>query len=132
VIIIKSKAQSWSIDISIGVVVFIAAFVVVYVLLGANQNPEIDNLRDEATIIIKEVVSDESKLRIVDNNEINITRLNDLKSIDYEELKRKFRIEGDFCIYIEDEQGNIVLIDDTYKGIGSPNIDIGGTPCSLP
>lgn len=40
------------------------------------------------------------------------------------------RIGNDFCIYLEDENGNIVLINDTYRGVGSSNINVSKTPCS--
>ncbi len=127
---IKSKAQSWSIDIAIGVIVFVLAFFVFYTLLNANPNARVNELKKEATIIIKQVGSKDSKLSIVDNNEINDTRIGSLKNINYEELKRALRIEGDFCIYLEDDKGDIVLINRSYKGVGSSNIDLGGTPCS--
>ena len=127
---IKLKAQSWSIDITLGVVIFIAAFFVFYALLNANPDAKARNLQEEASLIIKQVGSEEAPLRIVDNKEINVSRINGLKSISYEELKRKLRIEGDFCIYMEDEKGNLVLINNSYKGVGSPDINLSGTPCS--
>jgi len=130
VININPKAQGWSIDISIAIIIFISAFVIVYIFIGANPNVKAGNLKDEAITIIKEIVSEESTIRIIDDNAVNVSKLNELKDLDYEELKRRLRIEGDFCIYIEDDDGNLVLIDNTYKGIGSSKIVIGGTPCS--
>lgn len=127
---IKLKAQSWSIDIALGVIVFIVAFFVFYALLNADSNTKAGSLKKEATIVIKQVGSGESLVRIIDNNEINETKAGALKNLNYDELKRELRIEGDFCIYLEDEQGNLVLINQSYKGIGAPNIDIGGAPCS--
>lgn len=128
--IINTKAQSWSIDITLGVIVFIAAFFVFYSLLNANPDAKAKNLQEEASLIIKQVASEEAPLRIVDNKEINVSRLNELKNISYDELKRKLRIEGDFCIYLEDEKGNLVLVNNSYKGVGSPDINLSGTPCS--
>ena len=125
-----SKAQSWSIDIALGVIIFIAAFFVFYALLNANPDAKAKNLQEEASLIIKQIASEEAPLRIVDNKEINVSRINELKNISYEELKRKLRSKGDFCIYMEDEKGNLVLINNSYKGIGSPDINLSGTPCS--
>lgn len=127
---INPKAQSWSIDITLGVIVFIAAFFVFYSLLNANPNAKAKNLQEEASLIVKQVASEETPLRIVDNREINVSRLNELKNMGYEELKRKLRIEGDFCIYFEDEKGNLVLINNSYRGVGSPDINLSGVPCS--
>ena len=126
---LNSKAQSWSIDIIIAVLVFIGAFFVVYALLNSSPEAKTNSLKDEASIIVKKVTSDGS-LKIIDGNEINESKLNELKNLPYDELKRILAIEGDFCIYFEDDKGNLVLIDNSYKGVGSQNIVIGGTPCS--
>ena len=124
------KSQSLSIDIALGVIIFMAAFFIFYTLLNANPNTKTSNLKEEASIIVKEIASGDSPLGIVDGNEINISKLGDLKNLSYDELKRRLRIEGDFCIYLEDEKGNLVLINNSYRGIGSPNINLSGTPCS--
>lgn len=127
---INSKAQTWLIDIALGVIIFLAAFFVFYALLNANPSSKATSLKEEASTVIKQVASEEAPLRIVDGNVVNVSKLNQLKNFSYEELKRTLRIEGDFCIYLEDEKGNIVLINNSYKGIGSPDINLSGTPCS--
>ena len=127
---IKLKAQSWSIDIILAVIIFIGTFFVFYTLLNINPNVKASALKEEASIVIRQVASGDTSIRIVDNNELNITKLNELKNLSYDELKRRLRIEGDFCIYIEDEKGNLMLINNSYKGIGSPIINLSGTPCS--
>ena len=127
---ISSKAQSWSIDIALGVIIFIGAFFVFYALLNANPNAKAGALNQESSSIIKQIASAESPLRVVDNNEVNISRVNELKNLSYDELKRRFRAESDFCLFFEDENGYLVLINNSYKGIGSPDINLSGTPCS--
>ncbi|MBI2653914.1 hypothetical protein HYX02_03820 [Candidatus Woesearchaeota archaeon] len=127
---INPKAQSWSIDIALGVVVFIAAFFIFYTLLSPNQSAKASNLKEEASSVIKQVASEEAPLSFVDGEEVNVSKLNELKNLSYGELSRRLRVEGDFCIYFEDEHGNIIIINDSYKGIGSPNINLSGTPCS--
>ena len=127
---LKSKAQSWSVDIITAVVVFIVAFFIFQFSLNTNPNAKAKNLKEEASAVIKQVASDEAIIRVVDNNEINESKLAELKNLDYNELKRNLRIEGDFCLYLEDDSGNIVLINNSYKGIGSPNINLSNTPCS--
>ena len=107
-----------------------AAFFVFYALLNSNPAEKASGLKKDASTVIKQVASKENPVSIVDNNEVNVTKLNQLKSMSYDELKTIFRIGGDFCIYLEDEKGNIVLINNSYKGIGSPNINLSGTPCS--
>ena len=126
----NQKAQSWSIDITFGVIVFMAAFFVFFAVLSEDPNAKISRLKEDASIIIRQIVSGDSSLRIVDGTEVNESKASKLKEMNYEELKRRFRVENDFCIYIEDSKGNIVLINDSYKGIGSPQINISGTLCS--
>lgn len=124
------KSQSWSIDIVLGVVIFMAAFFIFYSLLNADTGAKAQNLKKEASLVTKQVASQEAPLRVVDKNEVNISKLNELKKLSYEDLKRRLRIEGDFCIYLEDNKGNLVLINNSYRGIGSQNINLSGTPCS--
>jgi len=124
------KSQSWSIDIALGVIIFMAAFFIFYGLLTSNPSATASSLRQEASTVIRQVASEEAAIRIVDNNEINVSRLNELKNLSYDDLKRALRIGGDFCIYMEDNKGNLVLINNSYRGIGSPNINLSGTPCS--
>ncbi len=124
------KSQSWSIDIVIGIIVFMAAFLIAYSVINSNKSSKSDDLKGQGLDVIKEVASSGSLNRIIDDNEINITRLNQLKNLSYDELKRQLRIEGDFCIYLEDDKGNLVLLNNSYRGIGAPTINISGTPCS--
>jgi hypothetical protein len=56
--------------------------------------------------------------------------MNELKKLSYDELKRALKIEGDFCIYLENEMGYVIVLNNSYKGIGSPNINISKTPCN--
>ena len=127
---IRTKAQSWSLDIALGLIVFIVSFFIFYIFINASPTTKVSNLKDEGSLLIKQVASEEAPLRIIDSNEINISRLNDLKNLNYDELKRRLRIEGDFCIYLEDESGFIVIINNSYKGVGAPTINLSGTPCS--
>ena len=125
----NQKSQSWSIDVIFGIIVFMVAFFVFFIVLSEDPAGKINRLKEEASSIVRQLVSGE-ELRIVDGTEVNVSRASKLKDIQYEELKRRFRVEGDFCIYIEDSKGNIVLINNSYKGIGSPQINISGTLCS--
>ncbi|MBI2650300.1 DUF1933 domain-containing protein [Candidatus Woesearchaeota archaeon] len=126
----KKKAQSWSIDITLGVIIFMAAFFVFYSLLNSNPNTKASSLEEQASVIIKQTTAEGGAIAIVHGNEVDIGRLNQLKDLSYDELKGMLRVEGDFCIFLEDEQGNLVLINNSYRGIGSPNINLSGAPCS--
>lgn len=47
----------------------------------------------------------------------------------YEQIKKELKIDADFAIHFEDENGNILQIGDKMC-IGSENVNIQGTPCS--
>ncbi len=111
---IKSKAQSWSIDVALGALVFIVAFFIVHALSGSNPNEKASSLKQDGSVVIKQVSSQQE--------------LNDLKGSSYDELKRKFKVEGDFCIYLEDDKGNLIPIGE-QRGIGSSDITLAGLPC---
>ena len=85
----KSKAQSWSMDIIIGAVIFIGAFFVIYGLLNSNQTAKAGSLKEEALGVSKQVASEEAALSVINNNEVNDTKLNELKSLDYAEPAQK-------------------------------------------
>lgn len=115
---------------AIGVAIFITAFFIFYSILGTNQNTKASDLREQASIIIKQTTAEGGAVAMVNNQELNISRFSQLKNLSYDELKRMLRVEGDFCIYLEDDHGNILLVNDSYRGIGSPNINLSGAPCS--
>lgn len=121
------KAQAWSVDIALAVVIFLVAFIIFYTTLGPKSDTKVKGLQKEGAVVIKQLVSGESSIRIVENNKIDI---NKLKELSYEELKRELRAEGDFCIYIEDEKGNVVQIASGVYGRGSPSIEVSGNVCS--
>ena len=129
-IFINPKAQSWSIDLALGVIVFMVAFFIFYSALNENPNTKESNLKEDASAVIKEVSSSNGALSIVANNQINESKAGELKNLGYSSLKKRLRVDGDFCIYLEDEKGNVVLINNSYRGIGSPNMNISNAPCS--
>lgn len=114
----------------LAVLVFFAAFVIFYILVGSKPDTKVSNLRQEASAAVNQISSSDALYKVVDGNELNDSRLEMLKNTDYDELKRIMRTDGDFCIYIEDEQGQIVRIDNSYSGIGSQNINLNEVPCS--
>lgn len=129
-IIIVSKSQVWSVDIILAVVVFMGIFFTFYAIINSDSSENARNLQQDAATIIKQVSSGQGSLKIISNNEVNVSKISELKNLSYSELKSRLRVEGDFCIYFEDENGNIVLINNSYRGVGSSNINISGTPCS--
>ena len=127
---IFKKSQSWSIDIILAVVLFMGAFFLFYSILGEDPAASAKNLKDEASLVIRQVSSEGVSVSILDRQQVNISKLNELKNLTYAELKSMLRVEGDFCIYLEHDRGYVVIVNNSYKGVGSPNINISNTPCN--
>ena len=128
------RAQVWSIDVMLAVVIFLSIILVFYVTLTANSNSNIDDLQTEAGLI-RTAISTDSDLSFVTNSQVdNIKLLDFITAVDddYDAVKQELGINSDFCIYYEDEQGNLILLNNTFTGVGSSNITVGGTPCNIP
>jgi hypothetical protein len=127
------KSQTFSFDIMIAVIIFLSAFFVFYIILGGSQKEKVGELQDDASKILEAIVSKDSKVRVVDEDIINATRLIELLD-DYPAIKQQLRVQNDFCIYFEDNAGKTIFIEisETEKrsGIGSQTIKVSGTPCS--
>ncbi len=106
------------------------AFFLFYSLLYSESSDKAAKLREEASQIIKQITSGDAALRIIEEKGVNMSKIAELKKLGYGKLKSMLRVEDDFCIFLEDEKGNIVVLNNTYKGIGSSSINVSSTPCN--
>ena len=128
----KKKSQAWSFDVIMAVIIFVGAFFAFYFLLKPRTENTIDTLREDAELIANELLSESSPLNVIVDGKIDEAKLQQLLAEDYSDLKSQIRVEGDFCIYLEDQEGNIIYISQSpdITGIGSPSISISDIPCS--
>ena len=130
----KFKAQIISIDVVLAIALFLAILIFFMSLVSDAFIPEGNsNLNEEAEDIMKKVLNRNSS-RLVESSVVNETLLKDLADEEYPSLKKELRVVSDFCIYFEDDQGNIMNINDagnpyTKYGIGSEKINLSGIPC---
>ena len=108
-------------DIMVAFIIFIGVIFVFYSIISNKQGGKEDELQDDA-------------LRVLENLNIteNISQIDELLAEDYSELKKRLRIENEFCIFLEDENGNIIYInpeDLDQPGLGSGKISISDEPC---
>ena len=122
------KSQAFSMDIMLAVIIFIGTVFFFYAILNTSQGSKADELQDEASKVLTGILSENPDLKITDENKINTTKLEELLG-NYSGLKGKLKVKNDFCIYFEDEGGNIVYINATYTGIGSGIINVSDVPC---
>lgn len=122
------KSQTWSMDIMLAVVIFIGAIFVGYSILSGNKGDPAKALQEDAALVLGNLASKDSEISIVNGGEINDAKLQELVDKEYPELKQLIRSGSDFCIFLEDNEGNLVYIS-SKPGIGSDKIKISGQAC---
>ena len=122
------NSQAFSMDIMLAVIIFIGTIFFFYAILDTTQGTKADELQSEASKILKDMLSKDSDVRITDGTKINSTKLEELLG-NYSEIKSKLKVKNDFCIYFEDENGNIIYVNTTYTGLGSGIINVSDIPC---
>ncbi|MFT7615680.1 MAG: hypothetical protein ACI8Y7_000502 [Candidatus Woesearchaeota archaeon] len=127
------RAQNWSIEVIIALSFFLVLFVGVatFITVGENPTEQITDVQAESFVgkfTAKESTKGQT-VTFVEKNKVNEEKLTELTAISYEELKELLDIDDDFCIVIEDQFGDTILIDGDHRGIGSENIMINGFSC---
>lgn len=126
------NSQAFSMDIMLAVIIFLGTVFFFYAILNTSQGSKADELQDEASKVLTGILSESSDISIIDGNTINATKLEELLG-NYSDIKAKLKIKNDFCIYFEDEDGNIIYVNlsqsKNYTGIGSGTINVSSIPC---
>ncbi len=133
----SSRGQTWSTDLVIAVVIFGFMAVIFYSLLVMQNRPSVDDLQTRAQVITEQLEKPVSKCgTVLLNQTVDAEELRCLFNEPYLQVKNQLQIEGDFCIYLEDSNGNLYIVGNTttgYRtGFGNPNLIVGGTACGVP
>ncbi len=123
------QAQSWSFDITLGVIIFLATFVSIFSFINQNEEGKFEQVRGESEYIIGQISAENSPLQAVVDREVNEPLLSDIASLSYDALKIKAGVKNDFCIYFENGEGGLVIINGSTTVIGAQSINVSGTPC---
>ena len=73
---------------------------------------------------IAEVILDNHAISFATNGIIDEDKLNQIQNMDYNQFKNYLKVKNDFCIYIEDGNGRILLAK------GSQKLEKDGLHCS--
>ncbi len=131
------KSQIISIDTMIATVIFIAAITCLLVYVGSTgSKSKMDELRKESELIPNVIITaNKSDLSIMAMNRVDTDRLTELSNKQYEDLRSELGLKYDFCLYFEDNAGNVVnlsqVIAKNEVGIGSPDASISNIPCGI-
>ncbi len=74
-----------------------------------------------------------ANISFVKGDRIDKEKLKQVANLSYEEIKQEFGVQNEFCMYIVDQDGNLIPItlDDNRSlvGIGRGEARINGIPC---
>ncbi len=122
----KKKSQNWSIEVILALGLFMILFVTMVTLLLIQPAGSPLATQTSADTVSRFLFSDGFDSRqssVIRNNVIDRSRLEELRTQTYDDLKNTLGLDDDFCIIIEDSHGNI-----RFKH-GSGNILVGDTAC---
>lgn len=125
------KGQTFSTDAVIAVVIFILAAMVLFYLTGpAAKNRRSEKLEADAQKL-PGILSAGQNMTIffVHGTKVDEKKLGETAKLSYDNLKTLIGVESDFCIYFEDDKGNIVPTGNKV-GIGSPLVNLSGKACN--
>jgi len=132
----RGQGQSWSLDIILAFVVFVLIIGIFYALLSNNRKSSAEDLTLESNTVVSNLDSSNgqnSVLTIIQKGSIDDSRLQSLYNTSYSDVKKQFGVKGEFCIYIIDQYGNLVTIDNgagsQIGSFGNGNFSINGKPC---
>ena len=110
---------------------FIVAAVLLFYLSGpAASNKQSEKLRSESEKLPAALTSQQNISGVfIKSTKVDDQKLGDALNLSYENLKQLLGINSDFCIYFEDEKGNIVPVRNKI-GIGSSLVNFSGKGCN--
>lgn len=129
------RGQAWSVDLVVGVLIFLLVIGLFYSLLSRNINDDTTQLKVESETVANKL-SDNTMNSLLTNGEVDPEKMKTFTEKEISELKAELGVNNDFCIFFEDDTGNIVpiIINDSgtqkvYYSIGSKEINVSGHEC---
>ena len=117
------KAQTWSLEVFMAIMVFLIATVMFYSIIYTTPNNK--ELSKEAGLITKSISSNE----LFEDGLLTEDEAQTLAEKNCEELKQYFNTNKKICVYIKNQKGEIVPLSPEVKVAGCPGIDIGDIKC---
>jgi hypothetical protein len=113
----KRQKNHFKIDeiILVLIVVLIAIFVSLF-----EKSQDVEMIEAEKIITL---VLNGNDFSFAKNGIVDEAKILEIKAMEYDELKEKLNVNTDFCMYVEDDKGNILLEK------GSPKLLADGYAC---
>lgn len=125
------------------VFVFMVILILFFGILSSMSEPEKGKRLSKNAELITKALTGRSDQTILEDNKLEPAKIKEFIDQDkYEEIKSTLGLTGDFCIYIEDSNGNLIPVlvddndtpddpsDDVYvNGIGSGDAVVNKQKC---
>ena len=122
--LINKKAQTVTLDLIVGISIFITAVVLFYYLFGMDVTKTEEE--DAAAAIIEGL----DGTSYFEDGQLESDEIETLSALSCKELKQLFETNKNVCIYVTDNNGHLVTLDDK-PAIGCPGIEIQGRVCGV-
>lgn len=125
------KAQIWSIDLFIAVIIFLLGIGIFYYFIGHSSADKQSQLRIESQIAANKLTGEDNS-SLINNSQIDQNKVEDLAGKSYEDIKKDLGLKDDFCIIFKDQDGNLLLLGkNNVTGIGNGNLTLNFTDTSV-
>ncbi len=118
----KQRGQAVTLDLILGVSIFITTIILVYYLFG------MDILKTEEEDAAEAVIAGLAGNAYFHDNELDSDELNALSDMDCATMKEFFNANKNICVYATDKNGNLVELDGK-NALGCGGIKIDDTIC---
>lgn len=117
----NTKGQTWSFDLIVAIILFIVVVTLFYTFLSGDKvGNKTTSLESDVKTITTQLNCDINNdgVCIIKKGRIDSDKVTDLTKENYEDIKVKLGITGDFCIYLKDSTGALVEMNN-LSGIGN-------------
>lgn len=128
----REKAQTVSFDALIGIGLFIVAAMLLFYITGRESGVKKSESLEKESEKLAEVIGSPQNVTgtLLSGSKVEQGKLQEVSNLSYELLKTHLGVKSDFCIYFEDEKGNIVPVTGDKLGLGSPLVNLSGQACN--
>ncbi len=123
------KGQTWSTDAIVATtLVLIVSIAILFLFENLGKSKKFESLVSEGELVSESLTRPDAPGFVVDSK-LNKELLQQFANRSYSDLKSLFGLQADFCIHLEDEEGNLINISRNITGIGSHRAKVNGVEC---
>jgi len=127
--LLSKKAQTLSMDLLLGLTVFLVIFIAVFGFLAfLTREGGTGQLEQESKLIMSAIESGTGPLGFIVASQIDGAKFVNLASdysANYYRVQSSLGTKYNFCIYLEDENGNLLNVNGDLPDLGEDQVGIG-------